>query len=68
MIRWMLLMFIVLMLVNSTTGVIRKVGLGRLPGDFTFRLLGREVFIPIASTVLVTVLLFSLVKLLAWWV
>lgn len=68
MIRWMLLMFIVLMLVNSTTGVIRKVGLGRLPGDFTFRLLGREVFIPIASTVLVTVLLFSLIKLLAWWV
>lgn len=66
MIRWMLLVFILLVLVNSTTGVIRKMGLGRLPGDFTFRLLGREVFIPFASAVLVTVLLFSVVKLLAW--
>ena len=42
MIRWMLLMFILLVLVNSATGWVRKVGLGRLPGDFTFRLLGRE--------------------------
>jgi len=66
MIRWMLLIFIVLVLVNSTTGILRKVGLGRLPGDFTFRLLGREVFIPLASAVLVTVLLFSTIKLVAW--
>lgn len=66
MIRWMLLIFIVLVLVNSTTGILRKVGLGRLPGDFTFRLLGREVFIPFASAVLVTVLLFSTIKLVAW--
>ncbi len=65
MIRWMLLVFILLVLVNSTTGVIRKIGLGRLPGDFTFRLLGREVFIPFASAVLVTVTLFGLVKLFA---
>ncbi|MDH0201393.1 DUF2905 family protein [Comamonas aquatica] len=66
MIRWMLLIFVLLVLLNSATGVIRKVGLGRLPGDFTFRLLGREVFLPCASAVLVTVLLFSTVKLLAW--
>ena len=66
MIRWMLLMFILLVLVNSATGWVRKIGLGRLPGDFSFRLLGREVFMPCASAVLVTVGLFSLVKLVAW--
>lgn len=66
MFRWMLLIFILLVLVNSTSGILRKVGLGRLPGDFTFRLLGREVFIPFASAVLVTVLLFSTIKLVAW--
>lgn len=66
MIRWMLLIFVLLVVVNHATGVIRKVGLGRLPGDFTFRFLGREVFIPFASAVLVTVLLFSGIKLLAW--
>ena len=66
MIRWMLLIFIFLVLLNVATGIIRKVGLGRLPGDFTFRFLGREVFIPFASSVLVTVLLFSGIKLVAW--
>lgn len=66
MIRWMLLIFVLLVLINSTTGVLRKLGLGRLPGDFSFRLLGREVFIPCASAVLVTVGLFSLIKLVAW--
>lgn len=66
MIRWMLLMFILLVLVNSATGWVRKIGLGRLPGDFTLRLLGREVFLPCASAVLLTVGLMSMVKLAAW--
>lgn len=66
MIRWMLLIFVLLVLVNAATDVVRKVGLGRLPGDFTFRLLGREVFLPCASAVLVTVLLMGCIKLFAW--
>ena len=66
MIRWMLLIFILLVLVNSATGIIQKMGLGRLPGDFNFRFLGRQFFVPFASAVLVTVLLFSLIKLVAW--
>ena len=66
MIRWMLLIFILLVLVNSATGVIQKIGLGRLPGDFQLRVWGRSVFIPLASAVLVTVLLFSGIKLCAW--
>ena len=32
-------------------------GLGRLPGDFRFRLFGREWFIPRASTVLLSLVL-----------
>lgn len=66
MIRWMLLIFILLVLVNSATGIIQKIGLGRLPGDFNFRFLGRQFFVPFASAVLVTMLLFSLIKLVAW--
>ena len=66
MIRWMLLMFIFLVLLNAATGFVRRIGLGRLPGDFTLRLLGREVFLPFASSVMLTVVLMSLVKLLAW--
>ena len=52
MIRWMLLIFILLVLVNSATGIIQKIGLGRLPGDFNFRFLGRQFFVPFASAVL----------------
>lgn len=66
MIRWMLLIFILLVLVNSATGIIQKMGLGRLPGDMNFRFLGRQFFVPLASAVLVTVLLFSTIKLVAW--
>ena len=66
MIRWMLLIFILLVLVNSATGIIQRIGLGRLPGDLNFRLLGRSFFVPVASAVLVTVVLFSAIKLAAW--
>ncbi len=66
MIRWMILIFILLVLVNSATGIIQKVGLGRLPGYLNFRCFGRQVFVPFASAVLVTVLLFSTIKLVAW--
>ena len=37
-------------------------GLGRLPGDFRFRLFGREWFIPLASTVLLSFVLSLAVK------
>lgn len=66
MIRWMILIFILLVLVNSATGLIQKIGLGRLPGDLNLRFFGRVVFVPLASAVLVTVLLFSGIKLVAW--
>ena len=33
---------------------LEKLGLGRLPGDFRFRLFGREWFIPLASAVLIS--------------
>lgn len=65
-IRWMLLMFVLLVLVNSATGFVRRIGLGRLPGDVTLRIWGREVFMPFASSVMLTVAVMGLVKLLAW--
>lgn len=62
----MLLIFILLVLINSTTGWLRRIGLGRLPGDFTWRFLGREIFLPCASAVLLTVALMGCIKLFAW--
>lgn len=62
MVRWLLAVFVVLLLVNSLTPWLQRLGLGRLPGDLRFRLFGRDVFVPLASTVLVSVLVSLLVK------
>lgn len=50
MIRWMLVVFLALVLINGLFPMLRKIGMGRLPGDFTLRLFGREIPIPLAST------------------
>jgi hypothetical protein len=56
MIRWMLVIFLALLLISWATPLLRKLGLGRLPGDFHFRAFGREWFIPLASTVVLSLL------------
>ena len=43
-----------LLLVNGLSRWLERFGLGRLPGDFRFKLFGREMFLPIASTVLLS--------------
>jgi hypothetical protein len=54
MIRWLIVVFLALLLINGLTPWLRKLGLGRLPGDFRFRLFGREWFIPLTTTVLLS--------------
>ena len=61
-IRWLIVVFVALVLINGLTPWLRKLGLGRLPGDFHFRLFGREWFIPLASTVLLSLVISLLVK------
>ena len=51
MIRWLIVVFLALVLINGLSPWLQRMGLGRLPGDFRFRLFGREFFLPIASTV-----------------
>ncbi|OSZ63798.1 DUF2905 domain-containing protein [Hydrogenophaga sp. IBVHS2] len=54
MIRWMLVIFLALLLISWATPLLQKMGLGRLPGDLRFRAFGREWFLPFASTVLLS--------------
>ncbi|MBS0500818.1 MAG: DUF2905 domain-containing protein [Burkholderiaceae bacterium] len=63
MIRWLIVVFLALVLINGLAPFLRRFGLGRLPGDFHFRLFGREWFIPLASTVLLSLL----ASLIARW-
>ena len=62
MIRWLIVVFLALVLINGLSRWLERIGLGRLPGDFRFRLFGREWFIPLASTVLLSFVLSLAVK------
>ena len=56
MLRWLLVFVIAFVLFNAMAGWLRRIGLGRLPGDFSFRWKGREVFVPLASSVVLSLL------------
>ena len=64
MIRWLLVVFVALLIFGAARPWLEKIGLGKLPGDFRFRLLGREWFLPFASSVALSVLAWVVVRLL----
>ena len=64
MIRWMIVIFLALMLISWFTPLLNKLGFGRLPGDFRFRLFGREWFIPLTNTLLLSAVASLIAKLL----
>ena len=54
MIRWMIVIFLILVVLSSLTPWLNKLGFGKLPGDFRFRLFGRDWYIPFATTVVLS--------------
>lgn len=56
MIKWLVIVVLALVLFAGLTPLLRRMGLGRLPGDFRLRLRGRDYSLPIASTVLLSLL------------
>ena len=54
--RWLIVFLLACLLFNGLQGWLRKIGLGKLPGDFSFRLRGREWYVPLASSVVLSVL------------
>ena len=47
MFRWLIVVFIVLILLNGLAPFLDKLGYGKLPGDFRFRLFGRQFYLPL---------------------
>ena len=64
MLRWLIVVFLALLLISWVRPWLEKLGLGKLPGDFHFKLFGREWFIPFTSTLLLSFVLSLLIKLL----
>lgn len=54
MIRWVIVVFLALMLINWFTPLVQRLGFGKLPGDFRFRLFGKEFFLPITTTLVLS--------------
>lgn len=54
MLRWLLIILLALIVFNGLSHWLRRIGLGRLPGDLHFTLGGREWHLPIASAVLLS--------------
>ena len=55
--RWLIVFLLACLLFNGLRGWLHKIGLGKLPGDFSFRLRGREWFVPLTSSLVLSVLM-----------
>lgn len=55
--RWVLVFLLATLLFNWLHGWLTKIGLGRLPGDFSFRARGRVWHVPLASSIVLSVLM-----------
>lgn len=56
MIRWLIVFVLAFLVFNGLRGWLERVGLGRLPGDFSFRVGRREIYLPLASSVLLSLI------------
>ena len=65
MIRWFAVVFFALVLLSAFTPWLHRLGFGQLPGDLRFRLFGREWSVPLASTILLSLGLSLLVRVLS---
>ena len=64
MFRWLIVVFVALVVFTRLHPWLHKIGFGRLPGDFRFRLFGRDWFVPLASSVAICVVGMLIGKLL----
>lgn len=64
MIRWVLTIFVALIVFTATLPWLEKLGVGRLPGDVRFTLFGRKFFLPFASTLLLALVVVTVARML----
>ena len=57
MLKWLLVLVVGVAVITLATPWLAKRGLGRLPGDITVNWRGRRIYLPITSTILLSLLL-----------
>ena len=63
MLKWLLVLVVGVVVITLLTPWLSRYGLGRLPGDLTVRWRGRNVYLPIATTLLLSALLTLLARI-----
>jgi hypothetical protein len=54
--RWLLVFLVACLIFNGLQGWLRRIGLGKLPGDFSVRFRGRDFYVPLASSLVLSFL------------
>ena len=57
MLKWLLVVVVCVVVLSVFSRELSRFGLGRLPGDLHFKKNGRDYYIPITSTVLISLVL-----------
>jgi hypothetical protein len=57
MLKWLLTLVVALVVLAIVAPGLRRYGLGRLPGDITVRVQGRDVYLPFTTTILLSLAL-----------
>jgi hypothetical protein len=64
MFRWMIVIFLALVVISLVAPWLQKIGWGKLPGDFRFKLFGRDWFLPFTSTVIFSLIAAGIARLI----
>jgi hypothetical protein len=64
MIRWVVVIFLAVIVFSTLLPWLERLGIGRLPGDLRFRLFGKVFSLPFASTILISLVVFLLARFL----
>ena len=64
MIRWLIVVLLALIVLNGFTPWLQKLGFGHLPGDIRFKIFGKEIFLPFATTILLSLLAAGIARVL----
>jgi len=62
--KWLLAVFVALVVLTALSPWLARFGLGRLPGDLSVRVKGRDYFLPFTTTILLSLALTLLARLL----
>ena len=64
MLKWVVALVIALVVLSALSPWLAKLGFGRLPGDMTLRYRGRLYYLPITTTILMSLALVLIARLI----